>query len=103
MFRKPLSLALALLLIATITTVSALVQSQTERQSTQAEKIKAKVAKTGTGKRAAVTVKLKDDTKLKGYIGEIAQDHFSVVDPKHGTVNQIPYDQVQQIKNDNRA
>jgi hypothetical protein len=103
MFRKPLSLLLALLLTGAITSVPALAQSQTERQSTQAEKIKAKVAKTGTGKRAAVTIKLKDDTKLKGYIGEIAQDHFSVVDPKHGTVNQIPYDQVQQIKNDNRA
>lgn len=103
MFRKPLSLWLALLLTGAISTAPALAHSQTEQQATQAQKIKARVAKAGTGKRAAVTVKLKDETKLKGYIGEIAQDHFSLVDPKAGTVTQVPYDQVQQIKNDNRA
>jgi hypothetical protein len=57
----------------------------------------------GTGKRARVEIKLKDNTKLKGYIGAIAEEQFTVVDPKGGTVMPVPYNQVQQIKNTNRS
>jgi ABC-type amino acid transport substrate-binding protein len=99
MCKRLLSLSIAALLTATITFVPASAQSQVDQAPAAAGgKIKARVTRIGTGKRAAVRVQLKDNTKLKGYIGEIAQDHFSLVDPKHGTVTPVPYEHVQQIK-----
>src|SRR6266849_10988997 len=103
MFEKLLSLALAVLLTGMITCVPASAQSQAGKDPQQAEKIKAKVTRLGTGKQARVEVKLKDNTKLKGYIGQIAEDRFALIDPKHGTVTPIPYAQVQQIKNTNHS
>ena len=103
MFEKFLSLALAGLVTSMITSVPASAQSQAARDPQQAEKVKAKVTKLGTGKQARVEVKLKDNIRLKGYIGEIAEKRFTLVDPKHGTVTPIPYEQVQQIKNTNHS
>src|SRR5882762_6213260 len=103
MFKKLLALALACLLTNIITSVPASAQSQAGRDAHDAERVKAKVTRLGTGKQARVEVRLSDKTKLKGYIGEIAQTHFTVIDPKHGTVTPVPYDQVQQIKNTNHS
>ena len=103
MFEKSLSLVLAVLLTGMITCVPAPAQSQAGKDPQQSEKVKAKVTKLGTGKQARVEVKLKDNTRLKGYIGEIAEEHFTLVDPKHGTVTPVPYEQVQQIKNTNHS
>jgi hypothetical protein len=103
MFKKLLSTAIAGLLAGVFTSVPAAAQLPAEREPAQAEKVKAKVTRIGTGKRAMVSVKLRDNTKLKGYVGEIGQEHFTLVDPRHGTVTPVPYDQVQQIKNTNHA
>ena len=103
MFKKVLSLALPCLLTTMITSVPVSAQLQAAREPQQTEKVKATVTKLGTGKQARVEVKLKDNTKLKGYIGEIAQEHFTLIDPKHGTITPVPYDQVQQIKNTNHS
>ena len=103
MFKKLLSIALTILFVNMITAVPISAQSQTGIETQQAEKFKAKVTRLGTGKRARVEVKLKDNTKLKGYIGGIAEEHFTLVDPKHGSVTPVPYTQVQQIKNTNHS
>ena len=103
MFKKLLSVALTSLFVSMITAVPAPAQSQAGIETQQADKIKAKVTRLGTGKQARVEVKLKNNTKLKGYIGQISEDGFALVDPKHGTVTPIPYAQVQQIKNTNHS
>src|SRR5713101_7587465 len=103
MFEKLLSLGLAGLLTSMIPYASSSAQSQTGREPQQAEKVKATVTKLGTGKQARVEVKLRDNTKLKGYIGAIAEEHFTLIDPKHGTVTPVPYEQVQQTKNSNHS
>src|SRR5882672_9276621 len=97
MFIRLLSMALAVLLIS-VTSVPLAAQAQSGSGS-QADEIKAKVTRLGTGRRARVEVKLKDNAKLKGYIGEIGEQRFTLIDPKRGTVLPIPYDQVQKIKN----
>lgn len=102
MFRKLLSVSLASLLTATIATVPNFAQSPATTQSTQAEKIKVRVMRIGVG-RARVEVKLRNHMKMKGFIGQIADDGFSLVDPKSGTVTPVPYDQVLQVKNINRS
>ncbi len=103
MFKKLLSVALTSLFVSMITAVPASAQSQAGTETQQADKMKAKVTRLGTGKQARVEVKLKDNTKLKGYIGEIAEEHFTVIDPRHGTVTPVPYAQVQKIKNTNHS
>ena len=103
MFKKLLSVALTSLFVSMIAAVPASAQSQAASETQQAEKVKGKVTRLGTGKQARVEVKLKDNTKLKGYIGEIAEEHFTLIDPKHGTVTLVPYAQVQKIKNTNHS
>jgi hypothetical protein len=76
-------------------------QSQSPPGGLAADKIKAKVTRYGTGKQARVKVQLKDKSKLKGYIGEIGQDRFTVVNPNQGTVTPVNYSEVEKIKNNN--
>lgn len=61
------------------------------------------MTKLGTGKRARAEVKLSDGTKLKGYIGAISEEGFTLVDPKRGTVTTVAYDHVRQIKSTNHG
>lgn len=99
-FRQALSAALLVLLIIMTATIG-FSQSRTQDDKTEPEKIRAKVAKLGTGKRARAEVVAKDDRRLKGYIGEISENGFTLVDPKRGTVTTISYDEVRQVKNRN--
>ena len=63
-----------------------------------AEKVKASVAKRGTGPRAKVTVKLKDKTRLKGYISNASNDSFTLSDSKTGQVRTLAYSDVAEVK-----
>lgn len=103
MFKELLSLALAGLLTSMIISVPVSAQSQAGNEAQHADRIKAEVTKLGTGKQARVQVNLADNTKLKGYIGEIAEDHFTLIDSKRGTVTPVPYAKVQRIKNINHS
>lgn len=61
-----------------------------------AEKIKIKVAKLGTvGK--LNKVEFKDKSTIKGYITEIKDDYFVLVNKKNGTSTNISYAQVQNV------
>jgi len=103
MAKKLLSVALMLLLTSLVTPVPASAQSQEDTRARQAQKVKARISKLGTGKRAYVEVKLRDNNKLKGYVSEIADDHFVVIDPKTNVRSTVPYAQVQQIKVNNHS
>ena len=102
MFKQLASLALAGLFIIALTPVHIRAQAQADKEARQTEKIKAKVIKLGTGKRARVEVNLKDNRRLKGYVSEIAEDHFSVADGKNRTVTTVTFDQVTRVKSKNR-
>jgi hypothetical protein len=62
------------------------------------DKVKAEVAKRGTGPKAKVTVKLKDKTKLKGYISNASGDSFTLSDSKTGQVRTLAYSDVAEVK-----
>lgn len=66
-----------------------------------AEKVKTEVAKLGTGKEAKIKVKLKDGTKIKGYISEINENQFVVMNSKTGQAVPVAYPQVGQAKGNN--
>lgn len=71
------------------------------RQAQFAEKVKAGVAQLGVGLEARVTVKLRDKTKLAGYISEAREDSFVVTELSTGRQVPLAYTQVAQIKGHN--
>ena len=62
------------------------------------DKVKAEVGKRGTGPKAKVTVKLKDRTKLKGYISNASADSFTLSDSETGQVRTLAYSDVSEVK-----
>ncbi|MGB9178839.1 MAG: hypothetical protein WCB68_06270 [Pyrinomonadaceae bacterium] len=75
-----------------------LAHAQTGREDQFTEKSRADVLKQGTGKDARVEVKLRDNTKVKGYISEAGQDTFTVMDQKTGVSKTVAYADVSQVK-----
>lgn len=66
-----------------------------------AEKVKTEISKLKTGKDAKIKVKLKDGTKIKGYIAEANENQFVVIDSKTNQPVPVPYSQVKQAKGNN--
>jgi hypothetical protein len=93
--------ALSLMLsLACYTSIKA--SSNSEKEAKAAAKVKSALTKLGTGPDARVEIKLRDKTKLKGYVSELGDDHFMLVQDKTGTATQVAYPQVQKVKGKNR-
>jgi hypothetical protein len=80
MFRNLLSLGLAALLLQAASTRPAAAGTKDEREVRLSGRVKAGIAKLGTGPRARVEVKLRDRRRLKVYVGEAGEDGFTVVE-----------------------
>jgi hypothetical protein len=61
-------------------------------------KVRTDVYKLGVGEKARAEVKLRDNSKLKGYIGEAKADSFTVVDSESGYRQRIAYADVDKVK-----
>ena len=48
-------------------------------------------------------VKLRDKTRLKGYISEVSENGFVVTDAKTGAANSVAYANVAQVKGNNMS
>jgi hypothetical protein len=101
MYRRILLLALVGLLIHCVVVKPVRADSKEEKQARFTEKVKAGIAKLGTGADARVEVKLRDKTKLKGHIGEAGEDGFVVVDSKTGAATRVAYAEVKQVRGNN--
>jgi hypothetical protein len=101
MFKKLMAIALVTLMLHVTYSQTALAHGTPEKEARFAEKVKSGIAKLGTGKDALVKVKLRDGTKLSGYITEADESSFVVVDSKTGAHTTIPYPQVKQVKRNN--
>jgi hypothetical protein len=73
------------------------IRAQSPQNAEQTEAIRAQVNKLGTGKKSRVQVKLRDQTRLKGYIADLSTDSFTVIDSK-GTSRTLAYTDVAEIK-----
>ena len=103
MVKKSLALTLTLLLTNLLCAAPITAVTKPEDEARFAEKVKTEIAKLGTGPRALVEVRLRDKTKLKGYIGEADATRFAVVDTKTGTSTMIAYAQVKTVKGNNMS
>jgi len=102
MFKRNLSLFLAASLLFPLFAVpSAFAKTKEEKQAALAAKVKAGVAKLGAGKDAAISVKLRNKTKLKGYVSRIEEEAFVIADAKTGAETRVAYGDVTQAKGDN--
>lgn len=89
-------LALSLLFsLACYTSVRA--SSNLEDDAKAVAKVKYALIEVGTGRNARVEIKLHDKTKLKGYISDLDDDQFTLVQDKTGASIQIAYRQVQKV------
>lgn len=98
MLKKSLSLLLAGLLIQLICIQPASANPMADKQAQLAEKVKEGVSKLGVGQDARVELKLRDKTKLAGYISEVKEDSFIVSDAKTGDATTVAYTSVTQVK-----
>jgi hypothetical protein len=64
----------------------------------KAAKARATVQKIGVGEKARVEVKLRDNTKLKGYVSAAGEDSFAVTDAKTGATTTVAYADAAQVK-----
>ena len=99
MLKKICSVALAALLLQAAA-APALAKSAAEKEAQRAEKVRAQLAKLGTGSDARVRLVLRDKTRLEGYISEAGPESFVVVN-KAGVATTVAYPQVAKAKGNN--
>lgn len=97
MFRKTFAIMLSGILLVTAFGFQH-VHAQTAYDTEAVEKIRAKVQKIGVGRNARVEVKLRDNTRLKGFISATEQDSFSVTDNKTGATKTVSYADASAVK-----
>ena len=101
MFERVLCLVLVGFLLSVAGVRPAYAGSKEEKETRLAEKVKEGISKIGTGAAAHVEVKLRDKTKLKGYVSEAGEDSFVIVDEKTSATSRVNYSQVKQVKGNN--
>jgi hypothetical protein len=101
MWRRILSLTLVCLLMHLSAAAPTLAQSKAEKEARHAERVKAGILKLGTGESARVKLRLRDKTKLEGYVSAASAESFTVINPKTGVATPVAYPQVKQIKGHN--
>jgi len=101
MCKKLLSLIVISLLLNLVCYSTVTANSELEKKAKFAAKVKLAIAKLGTGPDARIEVKLRDKTKLKGYISESNDEGFVVVDEKTGSATKVLYPQVKKVKGKN--
>jgi len=100
MFKKCLSLVFIGLLTFAVNLKFISAQSDTNNsvEVNKVEKIKTTVNRRGTGEKSKVVVKMKNGTKLKGYISQIGEDSFDLTDSKTKQTTAVAYRNVAQVK-----
>jgi hypothetical protein len=102
MSKKIIVYALAALLVNLVCVSSgAMASPSISKEQDQVEKLKAGIIKLGTGPDAQIKIRLRDKTKISGYVSEAGERSFVVVDAKTGQPTSIPYPQVGQAKGNN--
>lgn len=71
-----------------------------EKDARRAEKVRAQLARLGTGPDARIKLELRDKTKLEGYLSEAGADSFVVTD-KTGNATTVAYPQVRKAQGNN--
>jgi thermostable 8-oxoguanine DNA glycosylase len=102
MLKKVLSLVVVVVVFhAGFCVQTASARSKAEKQARFAERVKAGIVQLGVGEESYVTVKLRDKTKLAGYISEAREESFVVTDLKTSEATTVAYTDVKKVKGHN--
>ena len=101
MFKKYLTLILTILVINLSLGATVFAGDKADKEARFAAKVKNEIAKLGTGTDARVEVKLRDKTKLKGYISQVNENSFVVVEDATKTPTEVSYQNTKQAKGSN--
>lgn len=71
------------------------------KQERLAERVKAHIAKLGTGPGARIELRLRDKMKVKGHVSHLDEHQFVVADDQTGITTRMTYGQVIHIKGEN--
>ena len=92
----------ASLLLASLFALSASSSATTRAQSATevatAQKARTSATRLGVNPDRRVEVKLRDKTKLKGYISAVGQDSFTITDARSGASQTVAFADVSEIK-----
>lgn len=80
---------------------SVLAGSNSGERASLAQKVKAGIVKLGVGESSRVSLKLRDKTKVAGYVSEIGDESFVVTDLENGALTTVAYPDVVQVKGNN--
>ena len=102
MFKRSLTLSLIGALIFSLSAApTTFANSKAEKDAQLAAKVKAGIAKLGSGPDARIEVKLRDKNRLKGYVSQIGDESFAVADAKTGATTEVPYSNVASVTGTN--
>lgn len=102
MFRKPIvHLLVSALFLSLISVPFVTAKPKEEKAAEFAAKVKREIAKLGTGPDARINVKLRDKTKLSGYVNKLGEESFFVTEAKTGAETEVPYPNVTHVKGNN--
>jgi hypothetical protein len=99
MFKKLCSVVLSALLLQAAA-VPAFAATSAEKEAKRAEKVRAQLAKLGTGGDARIKLILRDKTKLEGFVSEAGASTFAVTD-RAGKTTTVGYGQVSKAQGHN--
>jgi hypothetical protein len=98
LFTRIFAVMLCGILVSLTSGVRPAVAQSTSNESGQ---IRATVESIGAGQNARVEIKLKNSTKVKGYVSGAGLDSFTVVNSKTGSTETLAYADVAQVKKSN--
>ena len=99
--KKLLTMIVAGLVLSAVSVRPVWASSNVEKEVRFAGKVKTGIEKIGSGRDTRIEVKLRDKTRLKGYVSEIGETEFVVTDAKTGASNKVAYANVAQVKGNN--
>lgn len=74
------------------------INAQANNNTADADKIRANVTKRGTGEKSRVNVKMRNGTKMKGFISQAGEDSFTLTDSKTKQTSTLAYTDVARVK-----
>ena len=97
LFKRIHTIMLSGLLMLTASTLPT-THAQAGPDARLTEQARAQVENLGVGRDARAEIKLRDETKLKGYVSATGGDSFTLMDAKTGASRTVAYADVAQVK-----
>jgi hypothetical protein len=99
--KKLLSILVACLMLAATNVQPVAAATKAEKEARFAVKVKTGVEKLDVGRDTRVVVKLRDKTRLQGYISGANENGFVVTDLKTGAATTVAFADVSQVNGNN--